>query len=79
MRFFNVDGVTRHITSPGYPNNYQPNINYFWTLRAPWGQRISFNILNINLEYAGLCMFDYVAIYDGKEPVNPGGWEWHLL
>ena len=66
----NADEVTRYITSPGYPRNYQPSTLCTWVLRAPEGQRVSFDILNIYLEHQSSCSYDYVAAYDGKNPVN---------
>jgi cubilin len=61
------------ITSPGYPNNYQDNMDCQWTVTAssPSGV-VVLNMLDFQLEGTSpACTFDFVAIYDGLNTSSP--------
>ncbi|KAE8587887.1 hypothetical protein XENTR_v10022165 [Xenopus tropicalis] len=51
-------------TSPGYPANYDNNLDCTWTITAPVGYKISLNMNDFELEDNRYCMYDYVIIYN---------------
>jgi hypothetical protein len=53
---------TSHIQSPGYPGYYSNNLDCWWTITAPLGERISFQFTDMSLEED----YDFVYIYDGN-------------
>ncbi|KAE8587888.1 hypothetical protein XENTR_v10022166 [Xenopus tropicalis] len=61
-------------TSPGYPANYDNNLDCTWTITAPVGYKISLNISDFELEDNRYCMYDYVIIYNTtRSPVQNCG------
>ncbi|XP_018086790.1 embryonic protein UVS.2-like isoform X3 [Xenopus laevis] len=54
----------KNITTPGYPENYYPNLDCTWTITAPTGYKISLQINEFNLEIGIFCIYDYLNIYN---------------
>ena len=46
------DGV---ITSPGFPENYDHNLNLTWLIEVPPGHRIQIRFLSFDVEYHSKC------------------------
>ena len=44
------------ITSPGFPENYENNLNLTWLIEVPPGQRIQIRFLNFDVEICPSCM-----------------------
>ena len=43
------------ITSPGFPGNYDNNLDLTWLIQAPLGQSIEVSFLNFDVEYTSSC------------------------
>ena len=43
------------ITSPGYPQNYDNNLDLYWLIQAPIGQTIVINFISFDVEYHSSC------------------------
>ncbi|XP_064410135.1 cubilin [Latimeria chalumnae] len=56
------------INSPGYPGNYPPNRDCYWTITVNPGLLITFAFGTLNLEHHDNCSFDYLEIRDGLLP-----------
>ena len=52
MTTITADGT---ITSPGYPQNYDNNLDLKWLIQAPLGLVIQISFLNFDLEYQSSC------------------------
>ncbi|XP_066539114.1 cubilin [Hoplias malabaricus] len=59
------------IKSPGYPGNYPPNRDCFWTVDVGPGLLITFAFGTLSLEHHPDCNFDYLEIRDGLLPEDP--------
>ncbi|XP_068081387.1 cubilin [Anabrus simplex] len=64
-----LTGPEQIISSPGFPNNYPPNMHCAWSVSFPSGQAISVHFLTMNLETN--CGHDYVKIHSGASPTAP--------
>jgi len=53
------------IRSPGYPSNYDSNLDCIWTITAPEGSMMKLEFLNFDLEPDSSCTYDYVSVHDG--------------
>nr|XP_023646366.1 cubilin [Paramormyrops kingsleyae] len=56
------------INSPGYPGNYPPNRDCYWTVSVNPGLLITFAFGTLNLEHHPDCNFDFLEIRDGLLP-----------
>jgi len=52
MPTITVDGA---ITSPGYPQNYDNNLDVKWLIQVPLGLVIQISFLSFDLEYQSSC------------------------
>ncbi|XP_075684851.1 cubilin [Rhinoderma darwinii] len=59
------------IFSPGYPGNYPPNRDCYWTISVDPGLYITFAFGTLNLEQHNTCQNDYLEIRDGLLPADP--------
>ncbi|XP_070536661.1 cubilin-like [Ptychodera flava] len=59
------------ITTPNYPDNYDPNRECIWTVTAPTGIQIMVNISDIDMEYHAECKYDYLEIRNGAYQSSP--------
>uniref|UniRef100_A0A4W4F6Q8 Cubilin n=1 Tax=Electrophorus electricus TaxID=8005 RepID=A0A4W4F6Q8_ELEEL len=59
------------IKSPGYPGNYPPNRDCYWTIDVSPGLLITFAFGTLSLEHHPDCNFDYLEIRDGLLPEDP--------
>ncbi|XP_060590656.1 cubilin-like, partial [Ruditapes philippinarum] len=65
----NITSLPYYVSSPNYPEFYEPNSDCAWILKAPSpSDRITVNIEFLNLEgITAPCKYDYLAIYDGVD------------
>ncbi|CAH1775425.1 unnamed protein product [Owenia fusiformis] len=63
-------GTQQAFTSPGYPNGYANSLSCTWVLRAEQGNKVWFNISDIDLESHGSCNYDKVTVFDNDSPSN---------
>ncbi|XP_053714419.1 cubilin isoform X1 [Synchiropus splendidus] len=59
------------INSPGYPGNYPPSRDCYWTISTQPGLLITFTFATLNLETHSDCNYDYLEIRDGLLPEDP--------
>ncbi|XP_021476232.2 cubilin [Oncorhynchus mykiss] len=57
-----------NINSPGYPGNYPPNRDCYWTVDVAPGLLITFAFGTLSLENHPDCNYDYLEIRDGLLP-----------
>jgi hypothetical protein len=43
------------ITSPGFPGNYDNNLDFTWLIQVPMQQTIEINFLSFDVEYQSSC------------------------
>ncbi|XP_071088550.1 tolloid-like protein 2 [Haliotis cracherodii] len=55
-----------HLSSPGYPSNYENNVNCSWEIAALVGNKISVEIVTLSVEQSTSCENDYLLISDGS-------------
>lgn len=60
-----------NITSPGYPNQYESNMDCRWLLQAPDDTKIVLTIVSLELESAKDCELDYLQVYAGPSALSP--------
>ena len=58
MATITADGT---ITSPGYPQNYDNNLDVKWLIQAPLGLVVQISFLSFDLEYQSSC--GYVRLF----------------
>ena len=51
-----------NINSPGYPGNYPPNRDCYWTVSVPPGLLITFAFGDLSLEHHPDCGFDFLEV-----------------
>ena len=54
--------VSQTLSSPGYPNNYENNLNCLWTITAPWGFYVTIQIYDMDTETG----YDFLYIVEGR-------------
>ncbi|TWW71482.1 Cubilin Precursor [Takifugu flavidus] len=59
------------INSPGYPGNYPPDRDCFWTVTVQPGLLITFAFGTLKLEDHPNCSYDFLEIRDGVLPEDP--------
>ncbi|KAF4095682.1 cubilin isoform X1 [Onychostoma macrolepis] len=59
------------IKSPGYPGNYPPSRDCYWTVNVNPGLLITFAFGTLSLEHHDNCNFDYLELRDGLLPEDP--------
>lgn len=57
-----IDGREGRLTSPGYPNTYPPNTDYWIRLRGPPNTRLIVQFQLIDMELQEDCLYDYVSV-----------------
>ncbi|XP_028288640.1 cubilin [Parambassis ranga] len=60
-----------NINSPGYPGNYPPSRDCYWTVDVNPGLLITFAFGTLRLEQHPNCDFDFLEIRDGLLPEDP--------
>ncbi|KAF5295928.1 hypothetical protein FQR65_LT10359 [Abscondita terminalis] len=69
-----TDVVLYDLTSPGYPNGYDVNLNCEWIFSTKPGHHIVINFVKVDLEvYGDTCLSDTVKIYNKVE--DGEGWK----
>lgn len=61
-----VVGREGRLTSPGYPNTYPPNTDYWIRVRGPPHTRIIVQFQLIDLESQEDCLYDYVSVQEAR-------------
>ncbi|XP_073829879.1 uncharacterized protein isoform X3 [Musca autumnalis] len=73
---FTITGTEGRLVSPGYPNIYPLNINYWVHIKAPERMRIIVQFQKIDLESQDECLYDFISIQDydivSKIQLEPG-------
>ncbi|XP_002073258.3 dorsal-ventral patterning protein tolloid [Drosophila willistoni] len=54
------------LQSPNYPEDYPRNIYCYWHFQTVLGHRIQLTFHDFEVESHQECIYDYVAIYDGR-------------
>jgi len=57
--------VVGNVSSPNYPLNYPINTECSWVLNVPAGNTIEFTLVDMDIETAVSCRWDYVELRDG--------------
>jgi len=58
-------GSAGQLTSPGYPGNYEANLDCVWTIRGPAGHFFTITFDALSLQYSSNCSNnDYLEIRD---------------
>ncbi|KAK3734982.1 hypothetical protein QZH41_004395 [Actinostola sp. cb2023] len=60
-----------HLTSPGYPIAYQPNLNCEWIITVSKGRIIQFYFDDLDIEERDYCRHDYISLRDGPLRSSP--------
>ncbi|KAM4534255.1 cubilin [Odontesthes bonariensis] len=60
-----------NINSPGYPGNYPPDRDCYWTVTVEPGLLITFAFGTLSLENHPDCNYDFLEIRDGLRPEDP--------
>uniref|UniRef100_I3KD12 Cubilin n=1 Tax=Oreochromis niloticus TaxID=8128 RepID=I3KD12_ORENI len=60
-----------NINSPGYPGNYPPSRDCYWTVTVDPGLLITFAFGTLSLEHHPNCNFDFLEIRDGLLSEDP--------
>ncbi|KAM8704028.1 hypothetical protein ACLKA7_008618 [Drosophila subpalustris] len=63
---FEITASRGLLHSPNYPNDYARNTYCYWHFKTVLGHRIGLNFLDFDVESHQECIYDYVAIYDGR-------------
>lgn len=63
--------ATGRITSPGYGENYKPNLDCEWKIRMPIEERVEITWTSFQLEAQRNCLYDFVEVYDGVNREAP--------
>ena len=56
------------ITSPGFPQGYEPNQNCIWRIASSARYSVEFNLQWLDMEVSHQCSQDWLRFYDG--PTN---------
>jgi cubilin len=56
------------ITSPNYPEPYGANAQCGWRISISEGSTLQMIFVELNLESHQSCVYDYVEIFDGRDP-----------
>ncbi|XP_030624670.1 LOW QUALITY PROTEIN: cubilin [Chanos chanos] len=60
-----------NINSPGYPGNYPPSRDCYWTVNVNPGLLITFAFGTLSMEHHDDCNYDFLEIRDGLLPEDP--------
>ncbi|KAK3572019.1 hypothetical protein QTP86_022249 [Hemibagrus guttatus] len=58
------EDTPRFLFSPGWPNQYEPNLECTWVIRSP-DSTVELNILFMDIEDEAMCLYDSLVIRDG--------------
>ena len=61
----NRTAETYTLTSPGYPEGYDINLNCEWIFETAPNNHLSIYFQNMDLEVTYGCYYDFVSIYSG--------------
>uniref|UniRef100_A0A6A7FUH2 Cubilin n=1 Tax=Hirondellea gigas TaxID=1518452 RepID=A0A6A7FUH2_9CRUS len=67
-----MTSVNGEIISPGYPQPYHHRADCYWDIRVNEGSKISFHIVDIDMERGPNCLYDYIEVRDPKASVLLG-------
>uniref|UniRef100_A0A3Q1IYA9 Uncharacterized protein n=1 Tax=Anabas testudineus TaxID=64144 RepID=A0A3Q1IYA9_ANATE len=66
-----VTAPSGEIHSPLYPNSYPNNVDCSWVISVDPHHRVFFNFTDLDIEFHGSCLLDYVDIHDGPTISSP--------
>ncbi|KAG7527098.1 cubilin [Solea senegalensis] len=59
-------------SSPNYPLPYHPNSECYWNVKTSQGSQVLLSFSDFHLETSNnLCLYDYLAVYDGNSSSAP--------
>lgn len=61
-----IDAREGRLTSPGYPNTYPPDTDYWIRIRGPPNTRLIVQFQSIDLEPQEDCLYDYISVQDAR-------------
>ncbi|XP_029110994.1 cubilin [Scleropages formosus] len=56
--------------SPGWPNDYAPNLDCTWVIRSP-DSTVELNLLSLDIEDEASCSYDSLVVRDGETNLSP--------
>lgn len=59
------EDTPRFLFSPGWPNQYEPNLECTWVIRSP-DSTVELNMLFMDIEDQTMCLYDSLVIRDGE-------------
>lgn len=60
-----LNGTEGRLLSPGYPNSYHSNLDYYIQLIGPIWTRLVVIFSEIDLEYQADCLYDFIELKSG--------------
>uniref|UniRef100_A0A8C4X1X3 CUB domain-containing protein n=1 Tax=Eptatretus burgeri TaxID=7764 RepID=A0A8C4X1X3_EPTBU len=61
-----MEGDTGQFASPGFPQDYRPNLNCVWNIKVPEGRVVFLSFRFFALEMNARCMYDHVSVFNGR-------------
>lgn len=65
-----ITGIEGRLTSPDYPNQYAPSINYWIRIIAPEKSRIVMQFQKLDIEHQQECLYDYISVQDADFAID---------
>ncbi|CAN7938348.1 unnamed protein product, partial [Ixodes hexagonus] len=59
------------LQTPNYPYGYPHNTECLWHIQAPLGQRVHLTFVDVSMETASGCPFDFVRVHGGPDLTSP--------
>ncbi|XP_014475365.1 PREDICTED: cubilin [Dinoponera quadriceps] len=69
-----INGTRQTLTSPGYPNTYEPGIQCRWILQHPdqYRDRLRIQFIDFDMEDSDKCENEYLEISEESKYINEG-------
>lgn len=61
-----ITGVGGRITSPNFPSQYAPSVDYWIKIIAPKRSRVVVQFQKLDIELQNECLYDYVSVQDAN-------------
>ncbi len=59
------------LASPNYPEDYHPNKECVWRIRAPEGFQVALRFQSFEIENHDSCVYDFIEVRDGADEEAP--------
>ena len=56
-----------YVYNPNYPQKYQNDVDFIWSIRAPYNYQIILDFSYFDFEDSPNCENDYLSVYDGRD------------